>query len=69
MDGNWATTTEWGISVVMNSAVGVSVTSAAICLVPSACFTSLSVSNTFGVFVGWIWLLMNWRLVVPTWSP
>ena len=53
----------------MNCAVGVSVTSAAICLVCSACFTSFSVSNTFGVWVGWIWLLMKARLVVPTWSP
>ena len=53
----------------MNSAVGVSVTSAAICLVCSACFTSFRVSNTFGVWLGWIWLLMNCRLVVPTWSP
>ena len=53
----------------MYCAVGVSVTSAAICLVCSAGFTSFSVSNTFGVWVGWIWLLMKARLVVPTWSP
>ena len=62
--------TESGISdEEMNWAVGVSVTSAAIWLVCSACFTSFSVSNTFGCAVGWIWLVMKARLVVPTWSP
>jgi hypothetical protein len=47
----------------------VSVTSAAICLVCSACLTSFSVWKTFGVWVGWISLLMKVRSVVPTWSP
>jgi hypothetical protein len=55
--------------VEMNCAVGVSVTSAAIWWVCSACFTSLSVLKTLGGDVGWIWLLMKARLVVPTWSP
>ena len=53
----------------MNCAVGVSVTRAAIWWVCSACFTSFSVSKTLGCVVGWIWLLMKARLVVPTWSP
>jgi len=33
---------------------------------PPASFTSFSVSKTFGVWVGWMSLLMNARLVVPT---
>lgn len=52
--------------VDMYCAVGVSVTSAAIWCVCSACFTSFSCWYTFGRAVGWIWLVMNARLVVPT---
>ena len=70
MLGNWATITEPGISEEeMYWAVGVSVTNAAIWCVCSADFTSFSVWNTLGCAVGWIWLVMKARLVVPTWSP
>lgn len=55
--------------LVMYWAVGVSVTKAVIWRVCSADFTSFSVWNTLGCAVGWIWLVMNDRLVVPTWSP